>query len=298
MASFTRKKRTPELMPVKTSYISKEVDIPADYLRSEPHDAKPITYAQIDFEKTPLPHYRGGYAVVLDNVLSPSECARLLELAEASVSDANRHEGGSAWSPALVNAGPGLEVAIPDYRNGDRIIWDSQEIADRLWARIASRPEVPARLASFTSADFPLGGPSGERPGARWEFLRLNRRLRFLKYGRGGFFRPHCDGAYGETLDDGRRALTHFTLHLYLNDSKQGVVGDAAEEEKEEAEVELDGGATTFYSGDESRRFDVHPKAGRVLIFQHKRLYHAGDDVRAGTKYTVRSDIMYVASSR
>ena len=38
---------------------------------------------------------------------------------------------------------------------------------------------------------------------------------------------------------------------------------------------------------------DVDPKAGRVLIFQHRKLYHSGDDVVAGIKYTMRTDIMY-----
>jgi hypothetical protein len=73
-----------------------------------------------------------------------------------------------------------------------------------------------------------------------------------------------------------------FTIHLYLNDSKAEVEG-----------AELVGGATTFYSSDEKRRIDVDPKAGRVLIFQHRRLYHSGDDVLAGIKYTMRTDIMY-----
>ena len=38
---------------------------------------------------------------------------------------------------------------------------------------------------------------------------------------------------------------------------------------------------------------DVDPRAGRVLIFQHRGLYHAGDDVIAGTKYTMRTDVLY-----
>jgi hypothetical protein len=41
------------------------------------------------------------------------------------------------------------------------------------------------------------------------------------------------------------------------------------------------------------RRLDVHPKAGRVLLFQHKGLLHSGDYVTAGTKYTMRTDLMY-----
>lgn len=55
----------------------------------------------------------------------------------------------------------------------------------------------------------------------------------------------------------------------------------------------LRGGATTFHSRDMKRRLDVDPKAGRVLIFQQRRLFHSGDDVTAGIKYTMRSDLMY-----
>lgn len=38
---------------------------------------------------------------------------------------------------------------------------------------------------------------------------------------------------------------------------------------------------------------DVVPKAGRVLLFQHRGLIHSGDDVTRGTKLTMRTDIMY-----
>jgi hypothetical protein len=90
----------------------------------------------------------------------------------------------------------------------------------------------------------------------------------------------HCDSPYREP---GKDVKTLFTVHLYLNDSRQ-TVGE---------EAELEGGATSFLSRDEKRKMDVDPKAGRVLIFQHRNLYHSGDDVLAGTKYTVRTDILY-----
>jgi hypothetical protein len=79
-------------------------------------------------------------------------------------------------------------------------------------------------------------------------------------------------------------------VHLYLNDSAQ-------ELEKEgitPPEGLLRGGATTFHaSRDSDRKLDVDPKAGRVLLFQHRRLLHSGDDVISGIKYTMRSDLMY-----
>lgn len=59
------------------------------------------------------------------------------------------------------------------------------------------------------------------------------------------------------------------------------------------ASAELVGGATSFLSNDAKSKVDVDPKAGRVLIFQHRRLFHCGDDVVEGTKYTMRTDIMY-----
>lgn len=95
----------------------------------------------------------------------------------------------------------------------------------------------------------------------------------------------HCDGAYTDTRDPSRFIKTLFTVHLYLNDCK--------DEAGPGSDADLVGGATTFFSADEKRRMDIKPKAGRVLIFQHRRLYHSGDDVLEGTKYTMRTDIMY-----
>lgn len=89
----------------------------------------------------------------------------------------------------------------------------------------------------------------------------------------------HCDGSY-ETPDGTERS--YFTLHLYLNDA----VG-------KDGEAQLEGGATTFFSGNMRKRVDVVPKVGRVLLFQHRLMIHSGDDVVRGQKFTLRTDIMY-----
>lgn len=41
------------------------------------------------------------------------------------------------------------------------------------------------------------------------------------------------------------------------------------------------------------RQFDVEPKTGRVLIFQHRDLLHSGADVTSGIKLTLRTDLLY-----
>ncbi|KAI1495417.1 oxidoreductase domain-containing protein [Biscogniauxia marginata] len=271
--------RTDTSLPVKPIYRSNDVDIPDDFLISAVDDSKPITFTQIDFENSVLPEYTGAFAVVLDHVLSPSECAKLIAMAEDSVTEEDKLDG-SPWRPALVHVGGGYEVLSPNYRASDRIIWDNQEIVDRLWARLQTVPHIKEKLISLSTADL-LGGSRNDP--STLDFYRVNKRMRFLKYGEDQFFRPHCDSSYGEAVEDGGFVQTWFTLHLYLNDSQQAV-GE---------EADLVGGATSFLSVDESRKMDVDPKAGRVLIFQHMRLRHSGDDVMIGTKYTVRTDIMY-----
>lgn len=96
------------------------------------------------------------------------------------------------------------------------------------------------------------------------------------------FLLAHCDSPYGEEVD-GEAFRTFFTIQLYLNDSV-AAAGEGAD---------LVGGATSFLSSDGERKVDVDPKAGRLLIFQHRGLYHSGDEVVRGTKYTMRTDVLF-----
>lgn len=88
-------------------------------------------------------------------------------------------------------------------------------------------------------------------------------------------------------------------MHLYLNDSAQALgIPEPSKDAKQTGDDSktgelLRGGATPFHSQDMERRIDVDPKAGRVLIFQHRGLLHSGDYVTSGIKYTMRSDLMY-----
>ncbi|KAJ4388181.1 hypothetical protein N0V93_008788 [Gnomoniopsis smithogilvyi] len=284
--------------PIRVEYFTKPTTLPSSFLLpSPPADMEPMSLTAIDFSKTTLPENAGRIALVLDNVLSPSECQTLLSLAESSV-DLDRLNtfwnspgDASPWRPALVNAGQGYEVLEPEYRNSDRIVWDSDEVVARLWARCLHGKVGEAlgvMLSELNGADHAevLGEKKKawrwDRP-SRWAMKGLNKRMRFLKYARGQFFAPHCDGNYSEKVGD-TVFKTFFTMHLYLNDS----VAEVGEQ------AELVGGATSFTANDGGeRKVDVDPKMGRVLIFQQQGLYHAGDDVLEGTKYTMRTEIMY-----
>ncbi|KAJ4133375.1 hypothetical protein NW768_004957 [Fusarium equiseti] len=253
-------------IPQKVTYTSKDIPVPDSFLRSS--STTPIKTTHIDFANSPLPQYDGHTAVVLDNVLSPEECKELLSLAEQSV------EGDEAWQPALVSGGNGYESRAPGYRESDRIIWDQQTIADRLWERCLQADGLRDLLAVVPHEPWMKDG--------KWVFSRLNDRMRFLKYSPGQFFKPHCDGAYYYTEGPGKEFETFYTVHLYLNDSVEN-----------DHTSDLQGGATSFLDRKGENRVDVNPKAGSVLIFQHKGLFHEGALVNKGIKYTMRTDILY-----
>ena len=100
----------------------------------------------------------------------------------------------------------------------------------------------------------------------------LNERLRFLKYGPGEYFAPHQDGKY--VRPDGSEE-SFITIQLYLNEG-------------------FEGGNTTFMSLSKGGNVGVVPKTGRVLVFQHD-IRHEGSLLVQGTKYSMRTDIMYKA---
>lgn len=128
----------------------------------------------------------------------------------------------------------------------------------------------------------------------------------------------HCDGQYVEPTTG---ETSFYTLHLYLNDSAQGLLPqpyilespsssssswlDAltpsflkhttpeAPEATEAPPDILRGGATTFFTDDMQHKMHVYPRAGRVLIFQHRGLLHSGGDVEHGVKFTMRTDLLF-----
>jgi predicted 2-oxoglutarate/Fe(II)-dependent dioxygenase YbiX len=99
----------------------------------------------------------------------------------------------------------------------------------------------------------------------------LNERLRFYRYDSGQRFDWHQDGYFER--DNGERS--QFTFMVYLNDGYEG-------------------GGTSFVDpyGRLFDPFTVVPKKGAALLFYH-HLDHRGDEVTAGRKYVLRTDVMY-----
>ena len=158
------------------------------------------------------------------------------------------------YEKALLNVGMGREIEAEDTRKSDRCIIDSFELANKIYERVTKY--LPEEWKGF-------------------EKVSLNERLRFLRYYPGGYFVPHMDGQYRRP-DGSERSF--ITIQFYLNEG-------------------FEGGETTIFPGGpwvvkHEEGIPVVPKTGRILIFQHD-ITHEGSLLVSGTKYTIRTDVMY-----
>ncbi|KAJ7336210.1 hypothetical protein DFH08DRAFT_1018475 [Mycena albidolilacea] len=171
------------------------------------------------------------------------------------------------WQVAQVNA---ITYAYTDtsYQNGERIIYESFELPEKIFEKV--RP----RLKDIEQTTY----INTQKAVQKWRMVRLNERLRFLRYPKGGFFRGHCDGIY---VDQETKQRTFYTLQFYLPSDASG---------SKESFVPAQGGSTRFLG---TKYADVEAVPGRVLVFQHADLFHTGEEVIDGVKCTVRSDILH-----
>ncbi len=241
----------------------------------------------------PIPLQRIGRqwpeAVWLRGVLGADECAGLIRSLESTDEFAMRAGG-------------------QDRRRSDVIVWVSPPAFVReLWRRLA-----PSLLPMMLRSPHV---PAGHRPAG------LNARLRCYRYTPGQAFSPHYDAAQASTVvgttptgepwvTEDESQLSWYTLLIYLNDGRGSLPAKPARGAAEAAEG-FTGGATSLMSGAADGRpcdkagergearesVRVVPKAGAALVFPHGEhpcsVLHAGDEVVSGTKYVIRTDVLF-----
>ncbi|CAE6406106.1 unnamed protein product [Rhizoctonia solani] len=242
-----------------------------------PDTPPPVVAHRLDFVKLGLPEYEHKFAMVIDNLFTPEECTRFVAKVESE----------KEWETAAINVAANAQVVDTSYRNSSRILYDAEELANEIYEKLKPYLKDIEHMDHSNLHKYSLKKPT-EPPA---QLVGLNERLRFLKYGPGQFFRRHCDGVYSSP--DGKQ-ISYYTLQLYLNGSAD----------------ELKGGATRFWKtgsvdgpdrrkaqpGIPLRKFvDVDPRVGRALIFEQRGMVHSGEDVKKGTKLTVRTDLMFEA---
>mmetsp|Transcript_12620 Transcript_12620/g.15516 ORF Transcript_12620/g.15516 Transcript_12620/m.15516 type:complete len:424 (+) Transcript_12620:504-1775(+) len=244
-------------------------------------------------------------AIVIDNVLSESQCRYLIQKAEQSsqgfqyITEAShKSPDGMSYTVQIQNPNPHKLAVIDTDHNpfsSSRCGYDeSTRIMDELYDKILCILNDPdnstyQKFASRTNCKDPQG---------------LNPRMRILKYDaeNNDKFEAHFDATtyiskdnpIGSNVSSSVRNQSLITILVYLND------GDGKD---------FDGGETLYLdyhnsSTSSSARHrslnvtscdanvKVIPQLGRVVLFEHD-LFHSGSLLHWGTKYVMRTDVLF-----
>jgi hypothetical protein len=171
---------------------------------------------------------------------------------------------------------------------------DAPTFADRKMRQNFSLPWIPDESTMSLIWDRIRGVVAVEFEGRRAR--GLSGRIRLYRYEPGQMFKRHIDFSHpgvrvidGKAVEDeGRFGKGRLSLLIYLNDDFSGgetILYERKESGNEKNEDDL---------WDETR---VHPSAGDALCFNqgwgNHPLVHEGAVVTEGTKYIIKSDIVY-----
>lgn len=176
-----------------------------------------------------------------------------------------------------------LKGVKDEYRNQQRITVDCSNLADILWDRIKEylKPiefseETDPKSQHIHGIPFLLKG--------KWQPCGLNNIFRLCRYHPGGHFAPHYDGFYAKNSHE--RSMK--TFMVYLNNEFQDGSTNFVDE-KQNLFKDENG---KYCAEKDNILLKISPQPGMAILFNHHRL-HEGQQVRDGTKYILRSDVMY-----
>ncbi|GAA5842029.1 hypothetical protein JCM3766R1_005728 [Sporobolomyces carnicolor] len=170
-------------------------------------------------------------------------------------------------SPAIAWTAPSLPKKGEATRTNFRFQVQDDAFAEQLW-ELSGLREALSRQSNLVDA----------RNGRT--AVGLNGNIRCYRYEKGSFFGPHYDDDF---RDPRTGATSEWTLLVYLSGKETGVKG----------------GETAFYPNPTKKgngpAIVPELKAGRALLHRHGRLcsLHEGRTVEEGTKWVLRSDVMF-----
>jgi len=142
-------------------------------------------------------------------------------------------------------------------RYNDRLMVDDEAFSDFIWKRVSN--QLPQKIRG------------------KWNILCLNQRWRLCRYHKGHYFGMHVDGTYRPSSN----VCSGLTFMLYLNSPIDG---------------DYQGGSTNFLQRNGVKiKKEIIPEAGMALVFEQEdmELLHEGAELKQGTKYILRTDVMY-----
>ena len=197
------------------------------------------------------------------NVLQPSECKALIDLAES------------------MSFNKDAAVSLPRHiRHNDSLTWVIDETTESIiWHRCQS---LMAEGIDVIGGLAPVG---------------INARFRFYKYKQGDYFKPHIDGSWpGSRIIDGNNVhnaypdrWSQMTFLIFLSDDFTG--GET------QFWVNADDPTKPANRAEKASLVNVRTPAGSILCFPHGRhplhCLHSSEVIEQGIKYIIRTDMLF-----
>lgn len=232
--------------------------------------SKPAKTTQPEFPPLTNKHYleineiETDQIILIPDALDAGECKRLIKFIEEL--------------PLELTPAPKKGEAL---RVNYRFSIQSPSFADSLYTMLAPHlPDFP-----YPASKVPRSQKNSENEANPVIRARpahsMNPNIRFYKYIEGQHFGCHYDDS---VMDPVSGTHSEWTLLIYLSGKEDGV----------------EGGETIFYRG-QGKKKDKEPpikpdlRRGMALLHRHgyECMFHEGALVKKGTKYVLRSDIMF-----
>jgi hypothetical protein len=212
-------------------------------------------------------------AFTLKNLLSKEECEEIMKTTtEKKFNDLKKQY-------------------LEETRDSSRLCVLDSELSTLLWKRINKIIRKDHLEMNFS--------PIGFNTSGFWEPCRVNECFRISKYespSKG--FASHFDNQFTTSFDE----KSVFSLIIYLNEEFKGgetviyeenllnvdkeIVSETFEGITISKEIEMNGGISSY------KKHVIEPEIGKGVIFNHQ-LLHSGDPLLGGTKYILRTDIVF-----
>jgi hypothetical protein len=202
----------------------------------------------------------GNNIYTIDNFLLDLECQMWIDFGEATTFEQIAQKQDREYA----------------HRQNGRIQILNDDVADSIFKRL--KPFLPPSM-------------DGLRPHS------CSNNIRLYEYSVDQRFGKHVDESCRDERSGG---VTKFTVLIYLSGATYGTETNSGTAEADDTDTDstvLVGGETLFYTGSGAGRLvtSVSPSTGRLLLHAQggKCLTHEGAAVSAGTKYVLRTDVVY-----
>mmetsp|Transcript_35082 Transcript_35082/g.105805 ORF Transcript_35082/g.105805 Transcript_35082/m.105805 type:complete len:293 (+) Transcript_35082:95-973(+) len=232
-----------------------------------------------------LPEVLSQQLSVLTGLLTPAECRDAVAAAEAEGFSTRKKVGDGG---ERVNA-----RATVWHRGAAEALWHRLRAVAALRAAVVVPTDIlPPPVTPGVGYGVEGGGADRARAGdpavgdASWRGhpIGVSEHLRIEKYTAGQEFRVHRDANARHGCTAAAIDISVLSLVVYLNDSTEGAL---------DGQGDFEGGATEWVRNRAGvGAVAVTPRAGTAVLFRHE-LLHRGCVVTAGTKYILRSDVVY-----